>query len=325
MIGSRASYDNPGFARSNSSFEVNRRSSEKRRSNSRMAHPPLTHSSSLRQTTDLYNVDLDDGDLSMPRYASYSNDPPGILPNVHANSANGVWSFDITDPFTITPLTQIGIPGTAPFGIDAVGNLVYVADANIGLHILDYSDPALPTLLGSFPTDPAAGATKVQVVGSVAYVADSAAGLKIVDVSDPTSPTLLAAVPTPSICQDVTVIGNRAYCAIYNDGVLVLDISNPASPAVLGRYQTATPAQGITSADNTVYVADFNGLDIIDPDPQPQACTPDVNDDGILDNGDIGAFVTLFLAGDPIADFTGDGILDNGDIGAFVSAFLAGC
>ncbi|MFG0306432.1 MAG: GC-type dockerin domain-anchored protein [Phycisphaerales bacterium JB040] len=56
-----------------------------------------------------------------------------------------------------------------------------------------------------------------------------------------------------------------------------------------------------------------------------RACGADVNGDGVLDNGDIGAFVKLFLAGDARADFNADGILDNGDIGAFVVAFLAGC
>ena len=59
--------------------------------------------------------------------------------------------------------------------------------------------------------------------------------------------------------------------------------------------------------------------------PPPATCAPDLNSDGVLDNGDIGLFVTLFIAGDPGADFTGDGILDNGDIGAFVAAYLAGC
>ena len=58
---------------------------------------------------------------------------------------------------------------------------------------------------------------------------------------------------------------------------------------------------------------------------ETDTCPPDINADGILDNGDIGAFVQAFLAGDPGADFTGDGILDNGDVGAFVLAFLAGC
>ncbi|MFG0306707.1 MAG: M1 family aminopeptidase [Phycisphaerales bacterium JB040] len=54
-------------------------------------------------------------------------------------------------------------------------------------------------------------------------------------------------------------------------------------------------------------------------------CPADINADGVVDNGDIGAFVALFLAQDLAADFTGDGIVDNGDIGAFVAQFLAGC
>jgi len=54
-------------------------------------------------------------------------------------------------------------------------------------------------------------------------------------------------------------------------------------------------------------------------------CPADMNGDAILDNGDIGAFVQLFLGNEAAADFNGDGFLDNGDIGAFVAAFLAGC
>jgi len=54
-------------------------------------------------------------------------------------------------------------------------------------------------------------------------------------------------------------------------------------------------------------------------------CTPDLNRDGILDNGDIGAFITLYLSFHLAADLNGDGVLDNGDIGAFINAFLTGC
>ncbi|MFT5423665.1 MAG: subtilisin-like proprotein convertase family protein [Phycisphaerales bacterium] len=54
-------------------------------------------------------------------------------------------------------------------------------------------------------------------------------------------------------------------------------------------------------------------------------CPADLNGDGILDSGDIQAFIALFLAGDLAADLNGDGIVDNGDIGDFVLAFLAGC
>ncbi|MFT5425059.1 MAG: hypothetical protein ACI89L_002866, partial [Phycisphaerales bacterium] len=67
-------------------------------------------------------------------------------------------------------------------------------------------------------------------------------------------------------------------------------------------------------------VTDFGLSRVVEP-----ACPADVNGDGVIDNGDIGIFITLFLAQDPAVDFTGDGIVDNGDIGAFIVAFLAGC
>jgi len=54
-------------------------------------------------------------------------------------------------------------------------------------------------------------------------------------------------------------------------------------------------------------------------------CAADTNGDGVLDLGDIGAFVAWFLAGDLAADLNGDGVLDHGDLGAFVTGFLSGC
>ncbi|MFT5424378.1 MAG: hypothetical protein ACI89L_002173 [Phycisphaerales bacterium] len=66
-----------------------------------------------------------------------------------------------------------------------------------------------------------------------------------------------------------------------------------------------------------------DGNDIVLTSAGP--CPADTNGDGILDNGDIGVFINLFLAGDLAADMNGDGILDNGDIGTFINAFLAGC
>lgn len=46
---------------------------------------------------------------------------------------------------------------------------------------------------------------------------------------------------------------------------------------------------------------------------------------GILDLGDISAFVTGFTTADPIADLNNDGVFDLSDISAFVAAFTAGC
>jgi hypothetical protein len=46
---------------------------------------------------------------------------------------------------------------------------------------------------------------------------------------------------------------------------------------------------------------------------------------GVLDLGDLQAFVGAFTSGDPLADLTGDSVLDLADLQAFVGAFLAGC
>ena len=46
---------------------------------------------------------------------------------------------------------------------------------------------------------------------------------------------------------------------------------------------------------------------------------------GVLDLGDIGAFVSGFTGGNPIADLDNNGIYDLTDIGLFVTAFTSGC
>jgi len=49
-----------------------------------------------------------------------------------------------------------------------------------GLQIIDISNPALPTLIGSYDT--AGSAYSVSIAGSYAYVADSGGGLVIIKV-----------------------------------------------------------------------------------------------------------------------------------------------
>ena len=102
-----------------------------------------------------------------------------------------------------------------------------------------------------------------------------------------------------------TVTGFFADCftggsAINNELTVIVSTSATASSA--SAFSSA--ANGLAEVTVTVYNMDFNG-------------------DGVLDNGDVGAFVNAFLAGDPCADYTADGILDNGDIRAFTDRFLA--
>ena len=127
-----------------------------------------------------------------------------------------------------------------------------------------------------------------------------------------------------------------------NDGVswTTLDILGPNNADSVGgwiaRSYRVRDFVGLTSTvrvraiaedanGSNIYEAGIDGFAIEDVDCNPPSCPADINGDGVIDNGDIGAFVTLFLANDPSTDFNGDGVIDNGDIGAFIAAFLAGC
>ena len=58
------------------------------------------------------------------------------------------------------------------------------------------------------------------------------------------------------------------------------------------------------------------------PSPCPADVAPPA---GVLDLADIGAFVSGFVAADPIADLDPDGVFDLADITAFLASFNAGC
>lgn len=69
--------------------------------------------------------------------------------------------------------------------------------------------------------------------------------------------------------------------------------------------------------------ADFDENDVL---TIGSPCTADIAlPVGVLDLGDVNAFVGGFLSQNPIADLNEDGVYDLGDLGAFVGGFNAGC
>ena len=78
-----------------------------------------------------------------------------------------------------------------------------------GLVIVDVSNPAAPTLKGSYDT--AGSSAGVAVAGNYAYVADGDNGLVIVDVSNPAAPTFKRQLRYRQGSTGVAVAGNYAY------------------------------------------------------------------------------------------------------------------
>jgi alpha-amylase len=129
---------------------------------------------------------------------------------------------------------------------------------------------------------------------------------------DRTTERIYAFINLPPEADPVTLINN-------GDGLSRYDRfewrGNAADPLLPGTNRVTIVATEQSGNARVLEGTLFLGAD----------CPADVNGDGVVDNGDIGVFISLFLSGDPAADFTGDSVIDNGDIGAFITAFLAGC
>ncbi|MDD5773584.1 MAG: S8 family serine peptidase [bacterium] len=179
--------------------------------------------------------------------------------------------FDVSSQINIKAYNSgiIGSINTTGTGrrIWVSGNYVYVAHFDLGLQIIDISDPVNPVLKGSFGSS---GLTVrgVYVSGNYAYLACYDDGFKIVDISDPASPVEVGSLNLLNINEEVFVSGNYAYVG-YLCGVKVIDISNPYLPAITGSIDLpGYDVCGIYVSGNYAYAAvntlSAGRLDIID-------------------------------------------------------------
>lgn len=97
----------------------------------------------------------------------------------------------------------------------------------------------------------------------------------------------------------------------------------------LGQEGTATDEERVAVQGQTVWTI-VDGDSVCGfPVPTPPATSCSAADlarpFGVLDLGDVSAFLEGFGGGDPIVDFNSDRVLDLADLIAFVGAFVAGC
>ena len=144
--------------------------------------------------------------------------------------------------------------------MEVSGNYAYLAEDSSGLEVLDISNPAAPTKVGSYATSGLLHS--VEVSGNYAYLAEDSSGLEVLDISNPAAPTKVGSYNTLGNAYAVVVSETHAYIA---DGDLtVLDISNPAAPTEVGRYGSIGDTYSMFVSGNYAYLAeDSSGLEIL--------------------------------------------------------------
>jgi hypothetical protein len=147
----------------------------------------------------------------------------------------------------------------------------YVGSGGSVLAILDVSDPANPSIVGTSTTlregaPPWVAPSDVMVVGKHAFVTDG--DLYVLDISNPVAPVQVSLYTTPASAEGVCIVGHYAYVA-DSYSLQVVDISNPAHPIGVGALELSGGyAHSIFVAGNYAYIAyqaDLRVIDISDP------------------------------------------------------------
>jgi len=148
-------------------------------------------------------------------------------------------------------------------GITISENMIYVA-ADLGLQILDISDPMNPIFIGSVVTPD--WAYDVAVKNGNAYVTGNNMGLRVIDTTNESlNPAMIGYEDiTQGYAKSVTVNDNIAYVALGDEGFQVINIADKSDPETMATYNTKD-ANEIKVTGDTAFVADGSlGLRIID-------------------------------------------------------------
>jgi hypothetical protein len=154
------------------------------------------------------------------------------------------------------------------YGLCILGNYAYIAHDDLGIQIIDISDPQLPIVLGC--ADTPFDIHRVTVSGNYVYASGVGYGFSTIDVSNPTEPNLIGVNDSNDFIQDLLVYGNYLYVNDFSFGGLrIYDISDPVSPILAGSYQPSNYmiTSRIKITDHRLYLTSskFEILDITDP------------------------------------------------------------
>lgn len=166
-------------------------------------------------------------------------------------------TLDISNPSTPAVIGGVSVGRNLTDDVAAVAPYVYTAASDAGLKVVDATDPAHPTVVGTCDTPGTAQAIIVQ--GTLAYIADGASGLRIIDVSSPTHPVSVGTLDTYN-AEGIAISGAYAYIADGWGAFKVIRIDDPTSPTFVASLGGIPYAHAVDLVGGYVIVSElYNG------------------------------------------------------------------
>jgi hypothetical protein len=183
----------------------------------------------------------------------------------------GLRVLDVADP--TYPLPRGFIPDLIAFNLKAAGARAYVVGRNeVGLHVIDATDPDRPTDVGSYRPPTAISEDPAGIALSDGYVyaieqrfsagVNSPVGVRAISVADPTRPTAVGFVAGRHYA--LAVLGQYLYAVILPSEfgapyrLAVYSLAEPTQPVEVGSFplpSDAYPPDLIAAEGGRVYLA----------------------------------------------------------------------
>ena len=199
-----------------------------------------------------------------------------LLVGVSTPQASGVLypsallGYDVSDPAAPSLIGQVSLEDWVS-DIQVTNGLAYLANARMGLSIVDLSSWSLVGNYNQWTGPYSSAYLGVGVKGDYAYVGDHWQGLKTIDVSNPALPQLVPGGTTnlPYFEHGVNVDGQVAYVdtAAGSGGAKFasFDVSTPSAPALLDMIDVPLfPGRHVLSGNHAFLASQEGGLHIVD-------------------------------------------------------------
>lgn len=141
------------------------------------------------------------------------------------------------------------------------GQYAYVTTNGAGLYIINLSNPANPTIAGTYGT--CLYLYDAVPNGNRLYLAVANVGTQILDITNKANPTLLGAYTDTIYSYQIAVNGTKVHLASGYKGIEILDASNAANPVKLTGYGAGGDQAITLSSDGKLaYVGMYGAVHI---------------------------------------------------------------
>jgi len=139
-----------------------------------------------------------------------------------------------------TPTTEIAVPKEKADGgiirMDCQNKIVFAANIQNGLEIINFSDPAVPQRIAHY--HPGKEIYDVIVDGHLLYMASWSDGIEVLNISNPSQPFLISQYFTSSGFIALLLEDSYLY-AINHQGLSIIDVSDPTFLHLAGTFAMA--------------------------------------------------------------------------------------